>query len=551
MENRDDSIRSADVGVLQADLSAHRSLLFTIIGMLGVMLSLFVYSTSRQAETERYEQAFRLYAQMHGDRIQARIDQSLELLNAFASLMQVQPELSRDDFRRFSAPLFERHPEISSMQWAPRVSSAQRSQLEARLQRAGLAPLGIFDVNASAETATPATRRDEYFPVFYAEPLGSNHTAIGLDTLARPYTRTSVREAAYQGEILSTALFPLVQDPKGPLATAIYLPVYHPAALNTPDQRWQALRGFTVMILQPAVLVDQVWGDESGRQISLELRDVTNSVPTEICPRPDLELAGGPVRSDADGPLTMRVNLALPGRQLELSFVPAAALVDRHRTPLPVSLMLATLVLTGLAIWLVDRGLRRAGALSDASGRLQERKKILDALALSDPLTGLPNWACLEKKLAMARYSQRYAKTLCALYVIDLDDFDEVNRQYGRTAGDTVLSTVGERLQAQMWVDDLVARVGNDEFVAFLPGRTCAHDIHQQLRRVQESLCAAIPVGQASEVSLTASIGVVLFELDDTDLRPLCDLAEQALLEARSQGDGRYAVHLAPGTSPL
>jgi len=90
-------------------------------------------------------------------------------------------------------------------------------------------------------------------------------------------------------------------------------------------------------------------------------------------------------------------------------------------------------------------------------------------LAMVDPLTGLYNRRFAELRLtAEVDRSKRYGHPLTAL-VIDLNDFKQINDQYGHLAGDMVLKEFGNRLSRSIRVSDLAVRMGGDEFLVILP----------------------------------------------------------------------------------
>lgn len=130
------------------------------------------------------------------------------------------------------------------------------------------------------------------------------------------------------------------------------------------------------------------------------------------------------------------------------------------------------LLFSGYAIyqqmWL--KRLRRELADQIAEGsRLQSEAEEFQRLALLDPLTGLYNRQFLEQHLAseVAR-SQRHAYPLNVL-MLDLNNFKQVNEQYGPPAGDLVLKEFTDRLKKSLRSSDLSVRMGGDEFLVLLP----------------------------------------------------------------------------------
>ncbi len=127
--------------------------------------------------------------------------------------------------------------------------------------------------------------------------------------------------------------------------------------------------------------------------------------------------------------------------------------------------------------------------------RYEER---LHRLAYYDSLTGLPNRAFLLERL------ERAAGGPAAVLLLDLDRFKLVNESLGHTAGDALLVAVAERLRAALHPDDLLARVGEDEFAVVLTDPSAPGAVAE---RLLDTLAPPFAVDER-QISVTASIGI-------------------------------------------
>src|SRR5690606_10379278 len=102
-----------------------------------------------------------------------------------------------------------------------------------------------------------------------------------------------------------------------------------------------------------------------------------------------------------------------------------------------------------------------------------ERKQLfarLEHAALYDPLTELPNYRLFQDRLQGALTLARREGSCLALLYLDLDQFKQVNDEYGHPVGDLLLQQVAARIKGCVRESDTVGRIGGDEFLVLLPG---------------------------------------------------------------------------------
>jgi two-component system, cell cycle response regulator len=167
--------------------------------------------------------------------------------------------------------------------------------------------------------------------------------------------------------------------------------------------------------------------------------------------------------------------------------------------------------------------------------------KILEALALTDPLTGLANRRLLTERLSMAIVHARRNNSNMAVMYLDLDGFKQINNTLGHGAGDVLLKMVAARLTATVREEDTVARLGGDEFVIMLWHISSPDDARTvALKVIQAVTQPYVFDGQTARVTTSAGVGV--YPIHGEDAETLMKCADLALYVAKRAGKNAYRI---------
>ncbi|MEL6861333.1 MAG: EAL domain-containing protein [Pseudomonadota bacterium] len=177
--------------------------------------------------------------------------------------------------------------------------------------------------------------------------------------------------------------------------------------------------------------------------------------------------------------------------------------------------------------------------LADAQTRLIDASEKLRHAALHDTLTGIANRQKLQQHID-AKLSQANAEhdQICVLHV-DLDHFKEVNDAHGHPVGDGVLRKAAERMLQACGGDDIVARIGGDEFVIVTtkPSHQSAHHIQDLCEAIIHQIKRPIFVN-GIECQVGASIGYIISDRACSSTESLIANADIALYESKRSGRG-------------
>lgn len=172
--------------------------------------------------------------------------------------------------------------------------------------------------------------------------------------------------------------------------------------------------------------------------------------------------------------------------------------------------------------------------LNDITDARQYERR-LQHLASHDPLTGLANRRLLEEQLRAAIQRAHRHHGIGALAFLDIDNFKHVNDTLGHAAGDAVLCEVAARLRACVRDEDVVARVGGDEFVALIADPPSPEHVADMMERIRTQLARPVAF-DGMEVVPMASIGVCLFPRDGDNPDRVLRAADTAMYHAKSMG---------------
>jgi diguanylate cyclase (GGDEF)-like protein/PAS domain S-box-containing protein len=171
--------------------------------------------------------------------------------------------------------------------------------------------------------------------------------------------------------------------------------------------------------------------------------------------------------------------------------------------------------------------------------KLLESKLIHDAL--HDPLTGLANRVLLRDHLERAIARHGRAPGTVALLFVDLDDFKQVNDQFGHAAGDQILCQVSERLREAVRADDVVGRQSGDEFAVLLDRVLGEDEAVVAAERILRELRRPFQLG-GRVVVVGGSIGIAVASEHWTTAEDLLIQADAAMYAAKRAGKSTFAV---------
>ncbi|MBF0344515.1 MAG: CHASE domain-containing protein [Nitrospirae bacterium] len=230
------------------------SVAYPLIAMLLLVISIFVYV--KRQEGRRIRDDFERIARSVVNSLENNFNIYLENLKSIDRLFNTSSDIDRKKFRLFVKDIMAAHEGIQSLEWAPRVLDTNRLDFEEAVRREGYPYFQIKEKDYQNKMVR-ASRRDEYYPVYFVEPYKDNETAIGFDLASEQIRHESIIKARDTGEPITTGRVSLIQGKYDQFGFLILLPVFSNPLHGTIELRRQEIKGVALGIFSIGELIDK------------------------------------------------------------------------------------------------------------------------------------------------------------------------------------------------------------------------------------------------------------------------------------------------------
>lgn len=171
--------------------------------------------------------------------------------------------------------------------------------------------------------------------------------------------------------------------------------------------------------------------------------------------------------------------------------------------------------------------------------QLVNNENVLKEEALRDQLTGMYNRKGASELIVKKLEHNKNG----ALFMLDLDKFKAINDTFGHPEGDKLLITMSGRINDFFRENDVICRLGGDEFLIFVSGLNDVQIISARAKELNNRLTETYIDKNGSEITVTASIGIAITPNDATDLANLYECADKALYSAKEAGRNTFSLY--------
>lgn len=190
---------------------------------------------------------------------------------------------------------------------------------------------------------------------------------------------------------------------------------------------------------------------------------------------------------------------------------------------------------------------RIVGRMNSIQEEKREQSQLSEQIK-RDSMTGLYNKGAAQDEVECFLEDGDAQNQTHALLVIDIDNFKDINDNFGHLFGDTVLVDVAEKISGIFPKSDLVARIGGDEFLVFVKN-TNEQDVMAQAEKICDHLREEY-YGQNRSIKVSSSVGAAIFPQNGRTFIELCENADYAMYQAKNEGKDRYRMAGEGGKMP-
>lgn len=216
-----------------------------IVAILGTALSFSIYFWQNQAQQNLIQEKFKAEIEKKTYEIKEGLEHNVHALNALDAYYYGSKDISRDEFKRFTSVMMKMDPTIYALEWVAKVPHELKERFEKDAQSEGFKNFFIYELDSEGKRER-VSQRQNYYPVFYIEPLKHNGIEFGFDLGSEKNYSEALFDSIETSTVSVTAPIDLAQNTKG---VHLFYPVYKNGKTK------QELVGFFTAVIKAEKLI--------------------------------------------------------------------------------------------------------------------------------------------------------------------------------------------------------------------------------------------------------------------------------------------------------
>lgn len=236
--------------------------------LVGIISAAILGYINYQVETDRRVAEFREVANNQILSLRQNLAVNFLTLPALTGFYDGSKFVDRQEFTAFTNEIWRPELKLQALEWVPRVKHALRAEYEEKARQEGVG--GFVFRESRGGKLMPAAVRDEYFPVYYLNPLPGNERALGFDLGSELTRRTALEQARDTGHPVATQTLSLAQDDGDGHGFLVFSPIYKGSAATLVERRANLL-GFVLAVFRVNDLITNSFKDLDTKGIVLDI----------------------------------------------------------------------------------------------------------------------------------------------------------------------------------------------------------------------------------------------------------------------------------------
>ncbi len=514
-----------------------------VVAAVGIAVTVIATAVIIQRDDGDAERQFGVLAENHFMVLQNGLNEYVNRLKAVRALFDssVDP-VTRTEFDAFTRPLLRENAAIATLSWVPRILNSERAVHEREGVLQGLPDYRIKDIDTDGKM-TVSPQRSEYYPIFFAT-VPTTSSLYGLDLRSETATLAELEHSRDEDRLGFSPVPTLVSTGGTKGGFLFSLPIYKRGSRHDSiEDRRRNLAGFVHGSVITAKMISAIITDNktpkglnlfffasnSGSQAMPFYMHPSRLRTSPLAPMSRASVSAGSYWSrdlKADGqPWLTMVARPMPNGPLMV-----------HHDRAWIVLVFGFIITAAVVIYI-------RSSRSHAFHMMRVNQKFSD-LAQMDVLTSLVNRRAFMQQLDAAFASCHRGAAPFAVLYFDLDYFKDANDTLGHAIGDALLQQVASRVARSIRENDVVARIGGDEF-AILQSHADDLAASGALAAKIGKILAAPYVIEGNEVHLSASIGISRYTPEVAGPDAMMIQADLALYRAKEDGRHCFRFHSA------
>lgn len=485
--------------------------------LVGICLSAGAALKTAAWEQQRMAVEFEKNVDSVMDLLGEEMRTSLDVLLSVRSFFIASNQVEWGEFEKFVKPLIDKHPEIDSVEWIPKISKEERAAFEKRVSEDLRQPYRIHHRHPDGRISE-VEDRSFYYPLFYLQPFEPSLDAglLGQDYASRPGRFAAMKKALEMNQPAMTDMLELYRfkNSRNAFGAMVFLPVLEETQAESGGALKEA--GFVSAVYHISEVIEKLSRRAFVSNIALRLYassiDESRELIYEKASDPDLF-------ESSKKTIEVSSRLELWGKTWVLVFRPEKGFFKEEKKE-------------SIFVLVIGFLLTVVGTLYLYSHETSKHRGILRQLSLLDEMTGLYNRRGLEFLAEEQFKLSRRNKTGIALFIADLNHLKQINDRFGHQEGDRAIKAAAHLIRKSFRDSDIVSRIGGDEFAVLAINAEAS-----RLRMMHEKLQAAFSLynrDRMHDYALTLSAGFSsLSEGEEKSLDELFEEADRALYESK------------------